>query len=109
MPRTNRTAPIAPPSTSSLTFSVCGWWRYMNASASTTPLSRAAALHRVDLGHGEGERLLAQDVLAGPGGPDRPLGVEVVRQRDVDGVDLGVGEECLVGAVRTRSMPHSFA
>ena len=48
------------------------------------------------------QRLLAQDVLAGPGGGDRPLGVEVVRQRDVDGVDVRVGEQRLVRAVGAR-------
>ena len=48
-------------------------------------------LHGVHFRHGERERLLAQDVLPRAGGPDRPLRVEVVRQRDVDGVDPGIG------------------
>ena len=42
--------------------------------------------------------LLAQDVLAGVGGPLRPRRVEVVRERDVDRVDRVVGEQLLVGA-----------
>ena len=44
--------------------------------------------------HGQG--FLAEDVLAGPQGPDGPLGVEVVRQGDVDGVDGRVLDEVLV-------------
>jgi hypothetical protein len=39
-------------------------------------------------------------VLSGVGGALRPLVVEVVGKRDVDGVDLGVGEQLLVGAVQ---------
>ena len=58
--------------------------------------------HPLRLGRGHRERLLAQDVLAGPGRRDRPLGVEVVRQRDVDGVDVRVGQQRLVRAVRAR-------
>ena len=54
---------------------------------------------RSRVGGRHGQRLLAQDVLAGPSRGDRPLGVEVVRQRDVDRVDVGVGEERLVRAV----------
>ncbi len=45
-------------------------------------------LHRV-----AGEGLLAEHVLARFECGDRPLGVQPVRQRVVDGVDLGVGEE----------------
>ena len=55
--------------------------------------------HALGLGRGHGQRLLAQDVLAGPGRRHRPLRVEVVRQRDVDGVDVGIGEQCLVRSV----------
>ena len=75
----------------------------MNASISSTPArgaarrpsSRAsAARHR--------QRLLAQHVLAGGRGPQRPLGVEVVGQRDVHGLDVGVGEQLVVRAVGPR-------
>jgi hypothetical protein len=48
-------------------------------------------------------RLLAQDVLAGRERSQRPLVVEAVRQRVVDGVDVGIVEELLVGAVRPRN------
>ena len=58
--------------------------------------------HALGLGGGHRERLLAQDVLAGPRGLDRPARVQVVGQRDVDGVDVGVGEERLVRPVRAR-------
>ena len=50
-------------------------------------------------GGGHGEGLLAEDVLAGFGGLDRPLNVQVVGERVVDGVDVGVGEERFVGGV----------
>ena len=39
------------------------------------------------------ERLLAEHVLAGLERFDRPLGVQRVRQRDVDRLDLGIGEQ----------------
>ncbi len=42
-PRTRRGFPTAPPATSSRTLRVWGWWRYMKASATTTPASRATA------------------------------------------------------------------
>ena len=48
------------------------------------------------------QRLLAEHVLAGLQRPDRPLDVQRVRQRDVDRVDLRVGEQRLVAAVRAR-------
>ncbi len=42
--------------------------------------------------------LLAQDVLAGVGRALRPLGVQVVRQRDVDRIDVGCLDQLVVGA-----------
>ena len=48
---------------------------------------------------GEGDGLFAEDVLAGLRGFDGPGDVQVVGERIVDGVDVGVGEECFVGAV----------
>jgi hypothetical protein len=47
--------------------------------------------------------LLAQHVLAGVERSHRPLVVEAVRQRVVDSVDVGIVEELLVGAVRSRN------
>jgi hypothetical protein len=46
------------------------------------------------------ERLLAEDVLAVQERADAPVRMERVRQRDVDRVDVPVGEQRLVGAVR---------
>ena len=46
-----------------------------------------------------GEGLLHQDGLARLQGQERVVGVEGVRRGDVDGVDVGVGDEVLVGAV----------
>ena len=63
---------------------------------------RAGLDHPLRVGRGHGQRLLAQDVLAGPSRGERPLGMEVVRQRDVDDIDVGVGEERLVRAVGGR-------
>ena len=74
----------------------------MNASISSTPACARRVDHALGLGRGQGQRLLAQDVLAGLGGRDRPLRVEVVGQRDVDRVDLGIGEQRLVGGVGAR-------
>ena len=45
-------------------------------------------------------RLLAEDVLAGGERPQRPLVVQLVGQRDVDGVDIAIGQQRLVAPVR---------
>jgi hypothetical protein len=49
-------------------------------------------------------RLLAQDVLARPEGTNRPFDVERVRERDVDHLESGIGEQLLVRAVRLRDV-----
>ena len=49
-----------------------------------------------------GERLLAQHVLAGLERGDRPPAVEPVRQRVVDRVHVGIGEERVVRVVHRR-------
>jgi hypothetical protein len=46
-----------------------------------------------------GQRLLAQHVLAGAKGSDRPLAVEGVGERVVDGVDLRVRQQGVVALV----------
>ena len=58
--------------------------------------------HPPRLGAAHGERLLAEDVLACLRRLDRPLGVEVVGERDVHGIDGRVVEQVLVGAVPAR-------
>ena len=45
------------------------------------------------------EGLLAENVLPGFEREDRPLDVQRVRERDVDGVDVGVGEQPFVASV----------
>ena len=50
------------------------------------------------LGGSTGSRLLAQHMLAGVGRAHRPLGVQVIRQRDVDRIHLRVSQELRVGA-----------
>ena len=59
---------------------------------------------RVHLGDRERERFFAQDVLAGLERPDRPFGVKVVRERDVDDVDVGRRDERVVGRERGRDI-----
>ena len=49
-----------------------------------------------------GERLLAQHVLAGFECGDRPLRVQAVRERVVDRVDIGVGDQRLVRVAHLR-------
>jgi hypothetical protein len=57
----------------------------------TRPVSGVAHL---DGFHGVGrERLLRQDVLAGPDGGEVPGSVQCVGQRVVDGLDLGIGQQ----------------
>ena len=46
--------------------------------------------------------------LAGVGGRDRPFGMQAVRQRDVDGVDVGRSEQRLIGG-EASLMPKSPA
>lgn len=48
---------------------------------------------------GESDRLFAEDVLTGFEGLDGPGDVEVIGEGVIDGVDIGIGEEFLVGAV----------
>ena len=55
--------------------------------------------HADNLGDVETERLLAQHVTAGRRRSPRPFRVEVVGQRDVDGLHGVVGEDVVVGTV----------
>ena len=57
---------------------------------------------RLHLGGRHGQRLLAQHVLAGGEGLQRPFEVQRVGQRQVDAVDLGRGEQFLVAGVDVR-------
>ena len=66
--------------------------------------------HLPGLGDGVGQWLLARDVLAGGDGGQHVLVVEVGRREDLDGVDLGVGQQvrrgrCRPGARPTRPPP----
>ena len=77
----------------------------MNASIRQPPVALGRVERRLDVGRVARQRLLAQHVLAGLERPDRPLAVQRVRQRDVDGLDLRVGEQLLVRAVGLRDLP----
>ena len=81
----------------------------MNASDEQPAGALRRVEGRLDLGRVPREGLLAQHVLARLDGPDRPLAVERVRERDVDGVDRRVGEELLVGAVAPAGSTTSAA
>ena len=59
--------------------------------------------HLPSLGGIDGERLLAQHVLARIEGSDRHRVVMTVRRRDVDDVDVVIGPQRVVTAVRTRN------
>ena len=50
----------------------------------------------------ERQRLLTEHVLAGFGGANGPGHVQVIRERVVDGLDFGIGQQFLVGAVGFR-------
>jgi hypothetical protein len=50
----------------------------------------------------ERQCLLAQDMLACLGAFDRPLGVQLVRKRDVDGFDLVIVQQRVVTVIRVR-------
>src|SRR5439155_3338509 len=72
------------------------------------PLCALGGVERLlDLGCALPHRLLAEHVLAGLDGADRPFTMEVVRQRDVDGLDLVVREQRLVRAVGARDLPFA--
>ena len=60
--------------------------------------------HLTRLGGVEREGLLAQHVFAGIERGDRHGMVVAVRRGDVDDVDVGIGEQRLVGAVRVRDL-----
>ena len=62
-------------------------------------MSRGHAGQLLGLGDRERNRLLAKHVLPGLERTDRPLHVEMVRQRIVDRVDVRVGEQILIRAV----------
>ena len=81
------------PATNSWTRVHSGWTRYMNASISRTPAARQPSIISAASAALSAERLLAEHVLAGRGRPQRPLGVQVVGQRDVHRLDVGVGKQ----------------
>jgi hypothetical protein len=66
------------------------------------PGAAAGLLDLLRLRRSEHQQLLAQDVLAGCGGTHDPFRVARVRQSHVHGVDVGVGEQLVVGVVRPR-------
>ena len=66
---------------------------------------RAGGRHCVHLSKGDGQRFLAEHVLARLHGFDAPFGVQAVGQRDVDDVDVRVGQHRLIAAEGVRDVP----
>ena len=79
----------------------------MNASIRKTSLRPRGLDDRHGLGVVHGERLLAEDVLAGFGGFDGPLGVHRMRRGDVDRLHVRVGEQRFVAAVAAGTLNSS--
>ena len=71
----------------------------MKASIRCRPARSAASNASLDVVRRDAERLLAQHVLSGLEGADRPLDVHGVRERDVDRLDVGILEERLIAPV----------
>ena len=59
----------------------------------------------VALVQAEGQGLFTEDVFAGLGGADGPPGVEAVGQRDIDHVDLWIGQQRFVASMGTGDAP----
>ena len=59
----------------------------------------AHAEQRFGFGHGHAERLFAEHMLAGLGGLHGQRHVQLIGQRIVDGVDVGIGEQFFIRAV----------
>ena len=95
-----RSSPMSPSCTSSLARCHWGWWRYMKASITFRSGCCRERVHQLlAFGRGQADRLFAQHVLARLQGLDRPGHVQVVGQRIVDRLDLGIGQQLLVGAI----------
>ena len=75
----------------------------MKASPRKVPALRAAWIIASASKAVSAHRLFAQHVLAGFGRLDRPFGVARVRRRDIDRIDLRVGEQRLVAVDDARA------
>lgn len=74
-----------------------GWCRTIKASATSGPFG--AVLSKFRLGGGQRNRLFAQHLFARSHCRDRHRHMEVIGQRVVDGLDIGVVQEVLIGAI----------
>ena len=99
----------APSASSWRTTSKRGRKRVHMASMQNTPAAGRGLPDAPRLPGVEPDRLLDEHVLAGRDGEQRVRQVQVVRRRDVDDVDLGVGDERLVGGVRRGRRPNASA
>ena len=88
-----------PPCASSSARRICGWCRYMNASTAIRSVSARDRARSRRRPRPERQRLLAQDVLARLERADRPRHVQVIRQRDVDDVDIRIRHERVVRVI----------
>src|SRR3954467_9231690 len=89
---------MPPCATISLARTHWGWWRYMNASITFNCGGRARRIDQfLSLRRRQPDRLLAEHMLPRLDRLDRPGDVQVVGQRVVDRVDLGIGQQRFIG------------
>ena len=90
-----RTSPMAPDVISSTSFARLRVQAIHEGLAHEGAGLAGRVEHRVGLEGGQRHRLFDQHMLAGLGRLDRPFGVAGMRRRDIDRVDLGVGQQGL--------------
>ena len=93
------TAPICPSRSSDSASRTRGCQRYQDASTSSCPAPSATAAISATSSAVRPSGFSQSTVLPASERLDRPGQVRVVGQADVDGVDVGVVEQLLVGAV----------
>ena len=90
------------PPAARLTRACWGWWRYMNASISSTPASEQAAAIRSTSAARRLSGFSQRTCLPAAAARIVHSACSAFGQPDVDAVDLGIGEQRLVRVVGTR-------
>ena len=98
-------SPIVPSVTSSWTRVHNGWTRYMNASMRTTPARRQPSIIPAASAVSSASGFSHSTCLPASAARQRPRRVQMVGQRDVHRLDVGVGEQLVVGAVVAARSP----
>ena len=81
-------------------------WIMLKPGTHTTPCALGDGLHLLDLGHGGGQRLFDQHVLAGFHRQPGVLQVRVQVGQHEHGVDLGVGDQVFGRLVALAAVPR---